>query len=130
MEQVIITALTIIGSVIASSGFWGFLQTHRKKKDVTTELLMGIAHDRIIYLGMSYVRRGWLTQDEYENLNNYLYIPYKKLGGNGTGERVMKEVEKLEIRDSFSFVLDEIEEAKRDEEARQAMVSGSIRTSN
>ena len=36
--------------------------------------------------------------DEYDNLKNYLYEPYKKLGGNGTAERVMDEVDKLPIK--------------------------------
>lgn len=124
-DQIIITALTILGSVIASSGFWGYLQTRPKKKDDTTKLLIGIAHDRIIFLGMSYVKRGWLTQDEYENIHRYLYQPYKKLGGNGTAERVMKEVEKLEIRDVLALVLDEVEEEKRHEEVNDGLVSSS-----
>lgn len=29
-------------------------------------MLIGLAHDRIVYLGMSYIDRGWITQDEYE----------------------------------------------------------------
>lgn len=73
-------------------------------KDARTELLIGIAHDRIIFLGMSYVNRGYITQDEYENLHSYLYGPYKKAGGNGSAERVMKEVEKLPIRKAESFI--------------------------
>jgi hypothetical protein len=52
-----------------------------------------------MYLGMRYIDRGWITQDEYENLNTYLYEPYKKLGGNGSALRVMQEVNKLPIRD-------------------------------
>lgn len=109
-------ALTIAGSVLASSGFWAFLQSRRGKKDHHTELLIGLAHDRIIFLGMTYVKRGWITQDEYENLVTYLYEPYKKLGGNGTAERVVKEVTKLKIIDSLQLILDEVAEQK--EEAR------------
>ena len=45
-------------------------------------MLVGLAHDRIIHLGMVYVTRGYITQDEYENLNDYLYQPYEKMGGN------------------------------------------------
>lgn len=113
MESWLQMALTIIGSVLASSGFWAFIQSKRKKKDGSTELLIGLAHDRIIFLGMSYVRRTWITQDEYDNLVRYLYKPYKELGGNGTAARVMAEVEKLPIRDTLSLVLDEVEEEKK-----------------
>lgn len=90
--------LTIVCSVVASSGFWTFLQNRKDKKDRRTELLIGLAHDRIIYLGMSYIDRGYITQDEYENLYDYLYRPYSRNGGNGSAERVMKEVDKLPIK--------------------------------
>ena len=89
---------TIACSVLASSGLWAFISKRIDSKDAKSELLIGIAHDRIIFLGMSYVSRGYITQEEYENLHEYLYGPYKKAGGNGSAERVMKEVEKLPIR--------------------------------
>ena len=50
------------------------------EKDAERKLLVGLAHDRIIHLGMTYVQRGEITQDEYENLNDYLYAPYEKNG--------------------------------------------------
>ena len=75
--------LTIIGSVVASSGFWAYIQKKLEKKDIKTMMLIGLAHDRIIYLGMSYIERGWITNDEYENLHDYLYKPYEQMGGNG-----------------------------------------------
>jgi hypothetical protein len=93
MNQGLLTVLTIIGSVIASSGFWAWMQKRADKKDATKEMLLGLAHDRILYLGTSYIERGdWITQDEYENLNDYLYKPYEKLGGNGTAKKVMNTV--------------------------------------
>lgn len=90
--------VTIVCSVLASSGLWTLITKRMEKKDAKTELLIGIAHDRIIFLGMSYVHRGFITHEEYENLNKYLYSPYHKAGGNGSAERVMKEVEKLPMR--------------------------------
>lgn len=71
---------------------------HSERNDVKTEMLIGLAHDRIMYLGMGYIERGWITQDEYENLYEYLYKPYEKMGGNGSAKRVMGEVDKLPIR--------------------------------
>ena len=90
--------VTIVTSVLASSGFWAFLQKHFDKNDATKRLLIGIAHDRIMSLGMFYIERGWITADEYENLRVYLYEPYHEAGGNGTAAKVMNEVDKLEIR--------------------------------
>ncbi len=60
-------------------------------------MLIGLAHDRIVYLGMQYIEREWITQDEYENLHDYLYVPYKKMGGNGSAKRIMDEIDRLPI---------------------------------
>lgn len=96
---------TIVCSVLASSGLWALIAKRLEKKDAKTELLIGIAHDRIVFLGMSYVQRGWISQDEYENLYTYLYQPYLKNGGNGSAKRVMAEVEKLPIRKAESAIM-------------------------
>lgn len=90
--------VTIVTSVLASSGFWAFIQHYLDKNDASKRLLVGIAHDRIMSLGMSYIERGWITADEYENLRVYLYEPYHEAGGNGTATKIMNEVDKLEIR--------------------------------
>lgn len=88
----------VICSVIASSGFWAYWQRRYEKKDLKTKMLLGLAHDRIITLCMNYINRGWITYDEYENLEKYLYKPYKEMGGNGSAERLFNQIEKLQIR--------------------------------
>ena len=98
MMDVLETIITIFGSVLMSSGFWAFLQSRNNKKNSEAQLLIGLAHDRILYLGQIYINRGYVTPDEYENLRVYLYDPYKKLGGNGSAERTMNLVEKLPTR--------------------------------
>ena len=98
MEPWLEMTLTVVVAVIASSGFWAFIQRKAEKKDLKTEMLVGLAHDRILFLGMKYVERQWITKDEYENLYEYLYRPYEKLGGNGSAKRIMKEVDKLPIK--------------------------------
>lgn len=90
--------LTVLVAVIASSGFWAFMQKRTDKKDAKTEMIVGLGHDRIVALGMVYIERGCITQDEYENLHEYLYKPYEKLGGNGSAKRIMNEVNKLPIK--------------------------------
>ena len=97
MDTLLQMAMTVICAVIASSGFWAFLQNRRDKKDVKTQMLVGLAHDRIISLGMQYIDRGYITQDEYENLYEYLYKPYEKLCGNESTKRIMQKVNKLPI---------------------------------
>lgn len=94
--------LTILASVLASSGFWALMQTILQKridsKDAKTQMLIGLGHDRIIYLGMQYISRGYITHDEYENLVDYLYKPYSIMGGNGSAERIINEVKKLPVK--------------------------------
>lgn len=92
--------VTVVCAIIASSGFWMFIQKKTDSKDVKTKMLVGLAHDRIIFLGMTYIERGWISQDEYENLYEYLYKPYEELGGNGSAKRIVAEVNKLPIHNS------------------------------
>ena len=98
MELWIQMVTTVLASVLAASGFWALITKLMDKKDTKTRMIVGLGHDRILNLGMEYIKRGWITQDEYENLHEYLYKPYKELGGNGSAERIMKEVDKLPIR--------------------------------
>lgn len=88
---------------MASSGFWAYLINILNKKDIKYEMLLGLGHDRIVYLGLCYIDRGWISQDEYENLKEYLYRPYEKMNGNGTAKRIMKEVDTLPIRIKTDF---------------------------
>lgn len=90
--------VTIIISVLGSSGLWAFLQKKSERKDASRLMLLGLGHDRIITLCEKYISRGSLSHDEYENLYEYLYKPYKEMGGNGTAERLMEEVKKLPVK--------------------------------
>ena len=62
MEPWLQTLLTILGTILASSGFWAYIQERSKRKaaenkhnNLETQMLIGLAHDRIIYLGMAYI---------------------------------------------------------------------------
>ena len=101
METWFQIVLTVFSSVLASSGLWTYIMKKAEQKDSKTEMLIGLGHDRIVHLGMVYIERGWITQDEYENLNDYLYKPYEKLGGNGSAKKVMDDVRKLPMHRNF-----------------------------
>lgn len=88
-------AVPLAAAVLTSSGLWAVVARRADKGDAERKMLVGLAHDRIVHLGMVYIDRGYITQDEYENLNDYLYAPYEKMGGNGSAKRVMEEVRKL-----------------------------------
>jgi hypothetical protein len=96
--QILQILIPVVVAFIASSGFWLFIASYKEKKSLQTRLMIGLAHTQIIQLGMRYIERGWITQDEYENLNVYLYEPYEKMGGNGSAKRIMLEVDRLPIK--------------------------------
>ena len=88
-------AVPLVAAVLTSRGLWAVVARRADKGDAQRKMLVGLAHDRIVHLGMVYVDRGYVTQDEYENLNDYLYAPYEKMGGNGSAKRAMEEVRRL-----------------------------------
>lgn len=92
--------IAIVGATLASSGFWAFIQARSNKNDSSEKLLLGLAHDRIMYLSKHYLDKGSITADEYENLITYLYEPYVECGGNGSAKHVVEKVSHLQITTS------------------------------
>ena len=92
----VVTAL--VCALAASAGFWGYVTKKDTAKDARTNLLLGLAYDRISHVGMGYIDRGWLTKDEYKGFMEYLYTPYLALGGNGLAKKIADEVSELPIR--------------------------------
>lgn len=94
--------IPIIVAIFASTGFWQFvnarIEGRKKKRSAETELMLGLAHDRIYDLCRHYIARGDVTTSEYDNLM-YIYRPYHKCGGNGTGDKLIEEVDKLPIKE-------------------------------
>ena len=89
--------VAILTTLLASTGFWALVTKIIDKRSAKTKMLLGLGHDRIMSLCTKYIEKGSITQSEYENLYKYLYKPYKDMGGNGSAERLMKEVDKLKI---------------------------------
>lgn len=100
--------LTLILAVVGSSGVASIvvacLQRHWSKKDkgdaridalVEAQQVMMI--DRVRYLGRCYIKDGFVSIQDKENLNS-MYSAYKALGGNGHLETVMSEVDRLEVK--------------------------------
>jgi hypothetical protein len=90
--------LTSLSSVLASSGFWAYMQHKDNNRDARTRLMMGMAYDKITTLGLTYITRGSITMDEFEDFRKYFYEPYEALGGNGVAKRIMRRVEVLPIQ--------------------------------
>jgi len=103
MQAILDVLIPVLVAFVASSGFWIFLEKRAQKNSLQSKLIIGLAHDRITYLGLKYIRRGWISHDEYENLKVYLYAPYHELGGNGSADRIMAEIDKLPIKPNLVF---------------------------
>lgn len=94
----------IILACLASGGLFSFLQfiitLIVKKKEPSSEknLLLALAHDRIIFLCRQAIEKKSITQDEYDNILQ-LYNPYREAGGNHLTTKYFSEVEKLPIKD-------------------------------
>lgn len=92
LTEIIVALLGILG---VSGGFWTWVAKKRDAESATTKLIMGLALDRIVQTGSDFVDKGYVTVDEYGDFRKYLYDPYKELGGNGTADKTMVEVDKL-----------------------------------
>jgi hypothetical protein len=94
----------IILACLASGGLFSFLQfiitLIVKKREPSSEknLLLALAHDRIIFLCRQAIEKKSITQDEYDNILQ-LYNPYREAGGNHLTTKYFSEVEKLPIKD-------------------------------
>jgi hypothetical protein len=102
-ERILPYFVTMICGILASGGLWAFITRLMDKKSFTRQMLLGLSHDRLVHLCMRFIDRGWLTKEEFENAYKYLYLPYKKLGGNGTIDRLVEEMKKLPIRASTYY---------------------------
>jgi len=100
----------------ASTGFWAYLQRKDSNKTQFERLTLGLAYDKIVSMGMAYIERGWITEDEYEDYRKYLYDPYKSLGGNGVTERIVAEVSSLPImsRARYATLINDIKTRRPD----------------
>lgn len=106
MNQPWILAFIGMGATIfASQGFWLWVQKRDTTRNALTKLVLGLAHDRIIFLGQKYIDQGYITKDEYEDLLKYLWVPYSQFGGNGLAERIMVDVSKLPLRGSSQNII-------------------------
>lgn len=97
-KTAVITGMIV--AILSSNGLFALIQwwlANRHTKDtIQDRALKALLHDRIYDECFKILERKSLTIEELENLK-YLYEPYRALGGNGTCEYMMGEVEKLPV---------------------------------
>lgn len=75
---------------------WRALLRRKQENDEIKEGMMALLHDRIYQACSFFLKRGWCSLEDRSNLE-YLYTPYKALGGNGTGESLYKKCLELPL---------------------------------
>lgn len=94
--------VSLIIAMFGSTGFWALvtylIQRRENRESAESQMLKGLAHDRICQLGNAYIKQGYVTSGDYQNIHDYLFVPYQRLGGNGTAEKIMEEVKALPMR--------------------------------
>ena len=71
--------------------FYKSVRKQMKKVELVQDALMGLLHDRICRLCETYLRKGFATNEEREQLQ-VLYTPYKAMGGNHNAESLYEQV--------------------------------------
>ena len=97
MKTLIQTFVAVIIAVLGSNGLWAYLQSRSKATSARDRMLLGLGHAEIFRQAEHYIRRGGITTEELEDLNKYLFKPYKEMGGNGTAETIVKKCGELPI---------------------------------
>ena len=84
----------VITTLLGSSGIWMWAKTRSDRNRSEDQLLLEVAKNQLTVLGRTYLERGYITMDEYEEYEAE-YKLYSALGGNGLAKRVFKQVDDL-----------------------------------
>lgn len=98
MEEWLVVLITGIGTFLASSGFWSYVQYRHTNNDSISRLILGIGYYTIQEECVKHLHAGHITREEYNEIHRYLYEPYVELGGNGTAKKMMADLGQLPIR--------------------------------
>lgn len=76
-------------ATISGAVAWLGRKVHRWKQeqDLVKQGVLAILHDRLYQACQYYLRKGYCSIDDRDNME-YMFRPYKALGGNGTGEEL------------------------------------------
>lgn len=89
--------ITVVVAVLGSNGLWAWIQSRSTAKSARDRMILGLGHAEIFRVAEKYLHRGGITTEELEDLNKYLFKPYKEMGGNGTAETIVKKCGELPI---------------------------------
>ena len=85
-----------VTALLGSSGIWLWIKTKTDRNNSEARLLRVVARGQLVEQGRKYLKRGYITMDEYEEYEDQ-YKLYSDLGGNGLAHRVFKQVDELPL---------------------------------
>lgn len=83
-----------ITALLGGSGIWAWAKAKGERNDTEDKLLLHVAKNQLVYQGRKYLKRGYITMDEYEEYEDN-YKLYSGLGGNGLARRIFEQVDEL-----------------------------------
>ena len=83
-----------VTALLGSSGIWMWIKTKSDQNNSEDRLLLAVARIQLVEQGREYLKRGYITMDEYEEYEDY-YKLYSSLGGNGLARRIFEQVDDL-----------------------------------
>lgn len=85
---------TIIVAIFASSGFWDWLKTRRKKMTPYERVTMAVGREKLNKLSKKYIKMDYIPEDEYESFKE-LGEAYLEADGNTIVKELYLEAIKL-----------------------------------
>ena len=86
--------VTIIVAIFASSGFWDWLKTRRKKMTPYEQVTMAIGREKLNKLSKKYIKKEYIPEDEFESFKE-LGEAYLEAGGNTMVKELYLDAMKL-----------------------------------
>lgn len=90
---VVFGAVTGAGSW-AVAHLWQCQKKQQTQQEAMKDGMLALMHDRIFAIYAECQKKGYATVEDLRNLE-YLYKPYHKLGGNGTGTELYERIKKM-----------------------------------
>lgn len=84
----------LITTILSGPGIWVWAKTRTTRNKSEDKLLLHLAKNQLVTMGREYLKRGYITMDEYEEYEAE-YQVYSVLGGNGLARRVFEQVDQL-----------------------------------
>lgn len=88
------SANILLTTLLSSPGIFAWAKTRKGQDSAEAKLLLQVSKNQLVLQGREYLKRGYITMDEYEEYEAEYQI-YSALGGNGLARRIFEQVDDL-----------------------------------